>query len=283
MLRMKRKNISMQLIIFVVLCVCCCLVTPIWLTSTRAAQPPQQPYYVVDAYQTPGVVYKIVNRKPRVFFRRRSGTITSIALCRGQLYFCSVNDKRIYQSIGKGERVVFDHTTYVRDIAVDSYGNLYFSEASSSRGNGKIYKLTPRTDKLGPKDRFNLLEKEKPISVYLKNVDGFWAGDFTFDARDNLYLSTGDRTPSFIYKVPKEGGRYCSPKSVYKETKGAIKGIAMEPINPNLAYYADWGHAIYKLDVRNLRRSVEFSGNIAKSKNPHLSDIAFDVRIRSKK
>jgi len=63
-------------------------------------------------------------------------------------------------------------------------------------------------------------------------------------------------------------------------TQGAIKGIAINPNIPNLAYYADWGQTVYRLDLNNSRSGPEFFGNVAGSKNPHLADVAFDVRIR---
>ncbi len=284
MLKMKHNNISMQLITLVVLCVCCSLLMSLWLTPTHAAQPPQQPYYVVNAYQTPGVVYRIVNRKPEPFFGRRAGTITSIAFCNGQLYFCSTNDKKIYQKIEEQERVVFEHRTFIRDVAVDPNGNLHFSEASGANGDGKIYKLSPRVDEIRPKQRYSISNEEKPIQVRLSTVDEFWAGDFTFDAWDNLYLSNGNLTPAFIYRLEKmKGSQYGSPRKIYKDTQGAIKGIAVDPSNSDFIYYADWKHTIHKLNLRYLGRTLEFSRNIVKSDNPHISDVAFDVKIRRKK
>ena len=297
MLRIKYKNISMQFIALVVLCLWHGLMMYPWIPSTYAQRKQQtayaqrqQPYYIVDAYQIPGVVYRIVNRKPNDFFRRRSGSISSIALWRGQLYFCSANESRIYQRMGQKERAIFEHTTYVRDVAFHPNGNLYFSEASGGGDDGKIYKLIfSKTNK-----------PELSYRIPLKTVDGFWAGDFTFDSHGNLYLSSGNHTPAFIYRVPNQKAGKSesdSPKKVYtvekvarvhKDIRGAIKGIAIEPniqpnIQPNILqdfiYYADWRQNIYKLSIGNLRRIVEFSGNIAQSDKPHLSDIAFDMRI----
>jgi len=286
MLRIKHKNISMQFVTLVVLCMCFGLVMSLLLTSTHAAQPPQQPYYVVDAYQTPGVVFRIVNREPDDFFRRRSGNISSIALCNGQLYFCSANDRRIYQRIGERERVVFEYTTYIRDVAFDPNGNLYFSEASGAKSDGRIYKLSPRVNELPTDGRFSIATESQsgPVQVRLSTVDGFWAGDFTFDAQSNLYLSSGNRTPASIYRVLRvTEGQYGSPeRRIYRDSRGAIKGIAIEPNtadpnNPIFIYYADWRQTIYKLNIRNSRRIRAFSGSIARSRNQHLSDIAFDI------
>lgn len=284
MLRIKHKDMFMQFIALVVLCLFAGLTMSLWLNPACAAPPPQQPYFVVDAYQSPGVVHRIVSGKPSTFFRRRSGGISSIALWRGQLYFCSASDKRIYlKKPNEPERVVFEHRTYIRNVAVDPSGYLYFSEASGAKGDGRIYKLTPPVDKLGSKG-FSRQSRQPFYTVQLKTVDGFWAGNCAFDSQGNLYLSTGNRTPAFIYKVPKEeGGRYGSPKKVYRDTKGAIKGIIVDPSNSNFIYYADWKKTIYGLNIRSLRRNVTFSGNVAKSRNPHLSDVALDIRSPRRK
>jgi len=288
MLRIKHKSFSMQFSMLLILCFCCGLTMSHWLMVASAAERREQSYYIVDAYQTPGVVYRIVNRKPNVLFERRSGNITSIAIYKNQLFFCSVNDRRIYQSFEKGERVVFEYKTYIRDIAVDSNGNLYFSDASGSKDDGKIHRLSPPIDELDPKGRFSIPEKEEPINVSLKSVDGFWAGDFTFDSQGNLYLSTGNRTPAFIYRVQREkDGTYGPPKNIYRDSRSAIKGIALEPNtrepnNPIFIYYADWEQCIQMLNIRDLGRNIAFSFSKEKSQrdNRHLSDVAFDVRIR---
>ena len=281
MLKIKHKNISMQFVTLAVLCMCFGLVISLLLTSTHAAQPPPQPYYIVDADQTPGIVYRIVNRKPGIFFKRRSGTISSIALWRGQLYFCPANDKRIYlKKPNEPERVVFMHNTYVRDVAVEpTSGSLYFTEANGSKGDGRIYKLTPPVDKIGSKG-FSRQSRQPFYTVQLKTVDGFWAGNFNFDAQGNLYLSSGNRTPASIYKVLRvREGQYGSPeRRIYRDSRGSIKGIAIDTRNSNFIYYADWGRTIYRLNIHSLKRNVTFSGNVAKSRKPHLSDIAFDIR-----
>lgn len=294
MLRINSINISMRFITLAVLCLLYCLMMFLCLPPAFAqmqrqtAYAEEPPYYVVDAYQTPGIVYRIVNRKPGVFFKRRSGSISSIVLWRGQLYFCSANDRRIYQIIERQERVVFEHSTYIRDVAVDPNGNLYFSEASGAKSDGRIYKLSPRVDELGREGRFFISSdsQSSPVHVRLSTVDGFWAGDFTFDAESNLYLSSGSHIPAFIYRVPRNpNGVYGRPQKVYRDNRGAIKGIAMGPsIRPNMPqdfiYYADWSRVVYRLNIRNLGRRVAFSWNVAKSRRQHLSDIAFDTRIK---
>jgi len=283
MLRIKSKKISVQFITLAVLCLCYGLMLYLSLPPAYAGRPPLPPYYIVDVYQTPGIVYRIENEKSSIFFRRRSGSISSIALWGDKLLFCSDNDRRIYQKIGEQERVVFEHRTYIRDVAVDPSGYLYISEANGAKGDGRIYKLSPHIDKLGREGRFSISSDSqgRPIQVRLITVDKYWDGYFTFDLQGNIYLSTGYRIPAFIYRVPRqEGSTYGSPQKQYSDTKGAIKGIAIDPRNPNFIYYADWNKTIFRLNIRDSRRSIAFSGSLARSRNPHLSDVAFDFRIR---
>jgi len=281
MLRIKSKKISVQFITLAVLCLCYGFMIYLSLPPAYAALPPPQPYFIVDADQTPAVVYRIVNKKSSIFFKRRSGRISSIALRGEQLYFCSPDDRRIYQRIGQRERVVFEHKTYIRDIAIDPSGYLYFSVASGAKGDGRIYKLSPRVDELGREGRFSISSdsQRRPIQVRLSTVDKYWEGDFAFDAQGHLYLSSGKRIPASIYKIQKQGeNRYGVPQHRYRDNKGAIKGIAIDPRNSNFIYFADWGRTIYGLNIRSLGRNVTFSGKVAGSSKPHLSDVAFDIR-----
>lgn len=301
MLRIKNSNILMVFASLSVLYLWLCLMMFLWFVPTHA-QPMkmsassiwQPPFYVVDAEEIPGTVYRIQNEKPNVFFRRQSGSISSISMWGGQLFFCSRKDNKIYRRMGQRERVVFENRGYIRDIAVDSNGNLNFSEANCDKSDGRIFKLTPPIDELRPEQKFSISKKEKPINILLKTVDGFWDGCFTFDSQSNLYLSTGDRIPASIYKADKlRVSQYNTPKNIYKNTRGVIKGIAIEPNikdpnNPDYIFYADWGRSIFRMKMDNLKRSVVFSGRFSfskkevKSNNHRLSDVAFDMSNRGK-
>lgn len=270
MLRIKCQNIFMQFIASVTLFLWYGLIMFLWASPTYAQR---QPYYFVDAFERPGVIYQIKNRRRNTFFERNLGSIYSVAAWGGEVYFCSANERNIYKKIDQQERVIHEHTTYIRDIAFDREGNLYFSEASGARSNGAIYRL----GRPGPKGF-----SDPPRRVYvveLRNVDGSWAGHFTFDEAGNLYLSSGNRIPAFIYKIPiDENGGYGSPprtpQRIYTDIRAPIAGIAMEPNNPDSVYYADWHQTIYELNLRYLKRRDAFS---APAGTQHLSDIAFDM------
>ena len=82
------------------------------------------------------------------------------------LYFVNANENKIFVkdlSISASpEGVLYTHTTYVRDIAFNNEGALFFSEATGAAHNGKIWRL----------------EDDGTISLYytvsLPTVDGFW-------------------------------------------------------------------------------------------------------------
>ena len=119
-------------------------------------------------------------------------------------------------------------------------------------------------------------------TVHLHDVDGSWAGHFTFDSErpdDSkeryLYLSSGNTIPALIYRVPIHGNEINgSPERIYRDIRASIAGIAMERDNPDSIYYADWGQTIYELSLPHLGRRDIFS---APTGTQHLSDIAFDM------
>ena len=131
-----------------------------------------------------------------------------------KLYYVNANEYKIYRTLQTAsgwtpEEVVYSHNTYVRDLAFafDKAGKLglYFSEATGAGGNGKIYKIEDGTASLF-------------YAVELADVGGFWGGNFAFDDKNNLYLSSGNQIPASIYKV--EGGIV---KEIFKDEKEQLK------------------------------------------------------------
>jgi hypothetical protein len=309
MLRVRSKGIY---VVFIMLLMCLSVV------SSHAQEPMilkqvyyylEPTYYVVDAYRT--TLHKIQNKRAQKVFTREAG-IHSIAVWARWIYFCSTGQTGIYridmEERVPSEQICYQHWTYIRDIAFDRAGNLYFSEADGARGDGKIYKIergkSPvdylRREPVGP-DEIAALQRyvtklPPEYSISLSTVDGYWAGDFALDMHCNLYLSSGNRTPAFIYRVPRDKGlreeqgkadiyvpteRYGFPERVYQDTGGAIKGIAMDPDNPNFIYYANWNTTIYKVNLQHLGRSTAFV--IPPLAPVNLSDVAFDMSPRQEK
>ena len=90
-------------------------------------------------------------------------------------------------------------------------------------------------------------------TVLLSDV-GFWAGDFTFDRDNNLYLSNGNIAGANIYKVVDEVSQivFSAPSNEF------IKGISFDSAG-NL-FYASWaGGNIYKVDLSTGERRLFYS------------------------
>jgi len=207
--------------------------------------------YFVDASQNPGQVYASPpGGVESSLFTRPSGNIYSFAFhpVKEKLFYCNANDNKIFNSFEScddpsswgPEQIIYNHTTYVRHVAIynDTIRGprLFFSEASGSGGDGKIFELISR-------DRAVLYR-----DVRLADVDGFWAGDFTFDDRGRLYLSSGNTVPASIYKVEDDG----SIGRIFTDPAEPIRGLACKD---NAIYYANWDKMIYRLDLSTLAKS----------------------------
>jgi hypothetical protein len=180
----------------------------------------------------------------RVFYRGSAGEETLLQASAGRLYTITVgpdgvayasdaNRNDLLRWTGGALTLVHHHTTYLRDIAFDPQGRLYFSEATGAAGDGRIYRL----DDAGPTLFF---------TVSLAAVGGFWAGHFAFAPDGTLYLSTGNRVGSSLYRV--QAG---APVVFYTDPAGSIAGFAFDP--PGNIYYADWFHRIYRVTPAAVR------------------------------
>ena len=176
-----------------------------------------------------------------------------------KLYYVNANDNKIFRVLWlrdhwSTEEVVYEHTTYVRDIAFGPEPvagtpmpkprlALFFSEATGA-GGGKIY----------------YIRNNRPVLYYRVTVP--WAGDFAFDEEGNLYLSSGNHVPAKIYKVV--GG---IPQTIYGHNE-PITGFV---VRGGKIYFSNWRGAIYVLDLA--------SGEVEKIfENPRLkwlSDVGF--------
>jgi len=215
-------------------------------------------FFTTNARESPGSVYKVQPEMESVYYRREKGNIYSIAFSRnGRLYFVDANDNGIYVVHAQAMKI-YTHSTYIRDITLDSAGNIYFSEASGAGGDGKIYKL-------------NVLSSTASLfqKVRIAEVGGFWAGDFAFDKQDNLYISSGNRIPSSIYRL--RDGMW---ESVFRDENEPIKGLSF--LSCDLLCYANWRSEIYMLDIQSSSKSLVYSNPI----HTWISDVAFhDPRI----
>lgn len=244
--------------------------SPLWSEMAEIILACSKDIYFADAKESPGSVYhyNTTTGIEGTIYTRPSGNLYSFTFhprIPKKLYYVNANEYKIYRThqIGLGwapEEVVYTHDTYVRDLAFafDKAGNLglYFSEATGAGGNGKIYKIEDST--------------ASPFyEVKLADVGGYWAGDFAFDDKNNLYLSSGNRVPASIYKV--EGGIV---KEIFKDKKEPISGFTYKD---GSLYYANWRTKIYQLDLSTGRRTAIYS-NSARS---WLSDVGFREVVTS--
>ena len=159
-------------------------------TLTPTPLPPLG-FYFVDAFEPHyAKIYKMENGQVSVFFNRaRGGQIYSFAFGPdGTLYLVDANSFRLAKIVNGRETRFFTHTTYIRFVAFDSKGNLYFSEDSGAGGDAKIYRLDGTKATLF-------------YTIKLSDVDGFCCGGFAFDKDDNLWISNGNVVPASLYKV----------------------------------------------------------------------------------
>lgn len=229
------------------------------------AVPVPAAVYFATAADHPGAVYRIDMSTGDVFviYTRPRAQLTSFTFhpeIPEKLYYVDANDKKIFLTVWlrdhwSEEEVVYEHTTYVRDIAFgpepgasSSPGHkwvLFFSEATGA-GGGKIYYLDGRN---------------RPVLFY--EVHEEWAGDFAFDEEGNLYVSSGNTVPANLYKLTDRG------LEVIFTHSGAIKGFV---VRGGTVYFADWRSSICILDIA--------TGSLGKifddpTEVKFLSDVAF--------
>nr|QNO51068.1 hypothetical protein HCFNICHJ_00025 [Methanosarcinales archaeon ANME-1 ERB6] len=226
--------------------------------------PLSRDIYFADGGESPGSVYHYnttTGIEETVYTRpsRRLHSFSFHPAIPEKLYYVNANENKIYRTLQlpsgwTPEEVVYTHTTYVSDIAFafdkDGELRLYFSEATGGGGNGKIYKIEDGKASLY-------------YEVKLADVGGSWGGDFAFDDKGNLYLSSGNQIPASIYKV--EEGKV---KEIFKDEKEPISGLVYAD---GALYYANWGTKIYRLDLSTKERTVVYSN----TKRTWLSDVDF--------
>lgn len=148
-------------------------------------------FLFVDAFEPHSAkIYKLENGQVSLQFERvRGGRIYSFAYTPdGTLYLADANSYNLAKIVDGKEVRFFQHTTYIRFLAFDSKGNLYFSESSGAGGNAKIYRLD------GTKATLY-------YEIKLSDVDGFCCGGFTFDQNDDLWFSSGNIRGASLFKV----------------------------------------------------------------------------------
>jgi hypothetical protein len=204
--------------------------------------------HFTDWAEDPGSVYRIAGGLPEPIYTSPGWRIYHSAFSpAGHLFVNRGNGLTLYMIDPVTDQVieVYTHQTYVRDLAFDPTGFLYISEASGATSNGMIYLVIT-----------GMHTRVEPFyEVRLTEVDGFWAGDFTFDRDGTLYLSSGNRSGGHIYRVddPSAGG---PAERVHSEPADCVCGIAFD--RDNRLHYSSWCQGtgtIYRLDLDSHERT----------------------------
>lgn len=161
------------------------------------------------------------------------------------LFFVNANEHKVYtvdlDSPGMIEDIIFNNTTYVRDIAFDAHNNLYFSEASGSGGDGKIYRIEA--------DGGKTLYYRVKLSKF-----GFWAGNFEFGPDGTLYISSGNVAGASLYKVDVAANVVTKLLSSPGES---IAGLTFG--SDGHLYYANHKTRIYRVNLATLTKTVVYT------------------------
>jgi hypothetical protein len=184
--------------------------------------------------------------RPPLLFSRRSalvGDVHALAFAHdGRPYYLCMNRFTIVREDKDGEEAVFNHKTYVRDLALDDGDNLYFSEATGAGADGKIYRVVPATEQAPAK-------AELVCTVRLQDI-GSWAGDFAFARTDSgaldtdtLYLSSGNQVPSSIFRMARKAGAWGKPERVFG-AEMSISGLVLA--SPQEAYFVS-GNQVFSV------------------------------------
>jgi hypothetical protein len=236
---------------------CCTLMIAIF--STTAAQIlPGYEIYVTDAKLAKGQISELIMWPPsqpapfpKPDYTSQAGGIGSLAIGPdGWVYYADENQFDIFRTNGSATNLVFRHTTYIRDLAFNSRGKLFFSEASGAGRDGIIY-------------QFDAEKRQATVfrQIPLSELDGSWSGNFAFDPSDNLFASSGNRQSSSIYQ---DNNGHFIRKYNHQEP---ITGFAF--VSMNTLLFTNHHNTLYKLDNFS-NRTVFFT----KASFTWISDVA---------
>ncbi|MBN2445002.1 MAG: WD40 repeat domain-containing protein [Spirochaetales bacterium] len=221
--------------------------------------------YFSDATESPGSVYHYRSDiKTRTsIYTRAADRLSSFAFAPWDpdlLYYVNASDKHIFSvqldTSGLTENTIYSHTTYVRDIAFDQSGILYFSESTGAGGDGKIWRVETGTT------------ASLYYTVKLSDVGGFWAGHFTFGPDGSLYLSSGNCIPSSIYHVDMAAN---TVTDIFHSPGASTTGITFGP--EDMLYFADNGPNIYSFDLTTMADQLAYTDPVKKIRDVGFREI----------
>lgn len=171
------------------------LITPsrIWFSVERASK-------VLEYDSSTGRVTPVYGDYPTYV-----SSFTPHPAVREKLYYVNANENKVYLALrtttGWNKQVAFEFETYIRcyrfgpGLSSDPTGFMraYFSTARGAGGDGTIYVIVNNT--------------ARPfMTIRIRDIGGFWAGNFEFAPDGTLYVSNGNVQPSSIFEY--RGGRF---------------------------------------------------------------------------
>ncbi len=184
-----------------------------------------------DTPSATGRIYRVSDGRVEERFGRspegNRGIHAAATTAGGEIYFCDGTEARILRLRNGRSDTVYRHDGFVRHLAFDNRGRLHFSSTPGPRGDGAVYRL----------------EGDKPVLVAQVKPDavgGSWSGTFAFDGQGTLWLSSGDATPSGLYRWDQG-----QPKREFQTLEHAIMGFAFAP--DGSVVFADNQHSVFSL------------------------------------
>jgi len=184
-----------------------------------------------------GRIHRLQENEVCRLFGRRKGGLSNVAVG-DQIVFADHNTNEIYRIADKGRpeeitqadfaNVLYRHDNYVRDVAYDPEGRLYFS------GDNDIYRL----------------ERGKPITVY-NSQESAGFGSFAFDPAGTLYLSSGNFVPGWIARVVD------GKQQDVCQFEESITGISFESIDTLI--YANFENNLVRVHLPTCRTEVIYT------------------------
>lgn len=163
--------------------------------ATSSATSPG-PLLFIDALAQPGRIERLDSDGVTTFYTRPSGAIHSIARASdGSIYFCDSSKRQVLRLQNGVESVYYTHDTYVKEVAISPSGGVYFSsETQRPSYNGIIYLIKPSTQsgRLTAEEFYAVRRGDNIIS---------WDGNFAFDRRGDLWLSSERSLYQVVNKV----------------------------------------------------------------------------------
>ena len=124
----------------------------------------------------------------------------------------------------------------VRDVGGGGGHRLYVSNACASCETKRIYYIDP--DGSNTKTLYYDLSTA-PIGVASceGHLSSFWAGNFSFDDANNLYISSGNHVPAAVFRISEAGLETVTgiPEQIFENTRSGIMDFVFE--NDNVFYF----------------------------------------------